>query len=93
MLIYLDSENKCHIEKTEGFQEVLAPEIFKGKCRTFIEGFKYFPIGTINYNGETYGNGNYYPWRALALLNEFQAQYEAQLAATEAAYEEGVNSI
>lgn len=74
-------------------EKVLAPEIFEGKSPEFIQGFKFFPKGEILYNGKRYGNGNYYPWEDLSLLERFQAQYETQLSAAAAAYAEGVNSI
>lgn len=97
MNIYIDNECKCHIANPDGtYTEIEAPERFEGKCPAYIEGFRVRPNGFtyVREDGEVFGpNGeSVIPWRDLALLNEFQAQYEAQLAAAAAAYEEGVNS-
>lgn len=82
MTIYIDAEHKCHVSNDGTMREFNVP-FFEGKCKTFVEGYKYFPeSGSI-----------YTPWRDFALLEEFQTQYEAQLAEAAAAYESGVNSI
>lgn len=98
MNIYIDKECKCHVTNPNGtYTGIEAPERFEGKCPAYIEGFRVRPNGFtyVNNDGEVFGpNGeSVSPWRDLALLNEFQNQYEAQLAAAAAAYAEGVNSI
>ena len=98
MKIYIDDECKCHVSNPNGtYTEVEAPEKFIGKGSAYIEGFRYKPYGfTYTRNdGESFGpeGESITPWEDLALLNRFQAQYEAQLAAAAAAYAEGVNSI
>ena len=93
IVIYIDSDYKCHISYIPNSKEVEAPEEFSGKCPAYIEGFRYVPIGEvwIREDGAPF-SGMLAPWRDLALLEEFQAQYEAQLAAADAAYQEGVNT-
>lgn len=98
MTIYIDTNCKCHLSNPDGiYTEIEAPEKFEGKAPAYIEGFRVKPEGyTFTRNdGKVFGPDGYSvsPWRDLALLDEFQAQYEAQLAAAAAAYAEGVNSI
>lgn len=98
MTIYIDNDCKCHVSKPDGtYTKIEAPEQFNGKCAAYIEGFRVRPDGYTytREDGKVFGPDGYSvsPWRDLALLEEFQAQYEAQLAAAAAAYAEGVNSI
>lgn len=94
MVIYIDSDYKCHISYIPGSKEVEAPNEFNGKCQAYIEGFRYVPTGEVWVREDgTPFSGMLSPCRDLSLIEEFQAQYEAQLAAAEAAYAEGVNSI
>ena len=102
MNIFIDKDCKCHVSNLDGiYTQIEAPSEFNGKCAAYIEGFRVRPEGYTytSENGKTFGpNGKEVsPWRDLALLNEFQAQYESQqvelLAACEVAYQEGVNSV
>ena len=82
MTIYIDANNKCHISN-DGNMTAFETDYFDGKCPAYIEGY----CCEITENSVAY-----YPWRDLTLLEEFQAQYEAQLEAADAAYQEGVNT-
>lgn len=82
MIIYIDKNNKCHTSN-DGTMTAFETDRFNGKCQTYIEGY----CCEITSNSVAY-----YPHRDPALLDEFQRQYEAQLAAAEAAYAEGVNT-
>ena len=98
MTIFFDNECKCHVSNPDGiYTAIEAPEQFEDKAPAYIEGFRVKPEGYTftRKDGKVFGpDGNSVsPWRDLALLEEFQAQYEAQLAAAAAAYAEGVNSI
>lgn len=44
MKIYLDSEFRCFTEAAEGLVEAETP-FFDGKCKTFIEGYRFIPSG------------------------------------------------
>lgn len=97
MSIYIDVECKCHVSNPNGiYTEIPMPEQLNGKCAAYIEGFRVRPVGFtyVNEKGETFGpeGSSVSAWRDIDLLNEFQAQYEAQLTAAAAAYEEGVNT-
>lgn len=98
MDIFIDNSCKCHATNPDGiYTAIEAPEQFEGKCVAYIEGFRVKPEGYsfVREDGKVFGPDRYSvsPWRDLNLLEEFQAQYEAQLAAAAAAYTEGVNSI
>lgn len=98
MTIYIDNDCKCHVSNPDGiYTAIEATEQFNGKCAAYIEGFRVRPEGFtyVREDGKGFGPDGYSvsPWRDLNLLEEFQAQYEAQLAAAAAAYAEGVNSI
>ena len=44
MIIYLDADFKCHLENDGTMREV-ETSFFDGKCKTFIEGYRYVPVG------------------------------------------------
>ena len=73
MIVYIDKNNKCHTEN-DGTMTAFETDYFDGKCPAYIEGYCC---------EVTESSVAYYPWRDLALLEEFQAQYEAQQAETE----------
>lgn len=97
---YIDSEFKCHTTNPDGiFREVMLSEnariFFAGKCTTFIEGYrlKLSSETWIREDGKVfYGGEMLAPWKPYNELAAAQAQYEADLAAADAAYQEGVNS-
>ena len=84
MKIYLDTDYKCHTTD-DGTMKEVEVSFFDGKCRTFIEGYRYVPAGEtwtrtdgIEFHGEMIS-----PWREYALLEEFQRQYEELIAQQE----------
>lgn len=96
--IYIDNECKCHVTNPEGiYTTIEAPPELEGKAPAYIEGFRVKPEGYsfVREDGKAFGPDGYSvsPWRDLTLLDEFQAQYEAQITAASDAYTEGVNSI
>ena len=96
-MLYIDNECKCHLSNPDGIYTALdTPEELIGKAPAYIEGFRVKPEGYsfAREDGKVFGPDGYSvsPWRDLNLLNEFQAQYEAQLTAAEEAYQEGVNA-
>lgn len=98
MDIYIDNNCQCHVSNPDGnYTAIPAPPELEGKALAYIEGFRIKPDGYTftREDGKVFGPDGYSvsPWRDLALLEEFQAQYETQLSAAAAAYAEGVNSI
>ena len=83
MEIYIDENCKCHISNPDGiYTAIPAPPEFEGKCAAYIEGFRVKPEGYtyVREDGKEFGPDGYSvsPWRDLTLLEEFQAQCEAQ---------------
>ena len=44
MLIYIDSDFKCHITD-DGTMTQVETDFFDGKCDTYIEGYRFLPAG------------------------------------------------
>lgn len=103
MKIYIDSDCMCHTSPGEGLREFDVP-FFDGKCQTFVEGYRYVPLGEcwVKPNGEFFRGEMIAPWKDYSILAAAQAAYEegqaqgggseALLAAADVAYKEGVNS-
>lgn len=58
MKIYINNQFKCHTTYSEGLREIEC-DFFDGKCQTFIEGYRYIPLGEtytnedgVEFNGE-----------------------------------------
>ena len=81
MLIYLDNDFKCHLED-DGKRTAVETDVFDGKCRKFIEGYRFVPQGETwtRSDGEVFPGEMVSPWRDYSLLVEFQRQYEEMLA-------------
>lgn len=105
--VFIDSEYNCHTNNPDGiFREIVDP-FFDDKCQTFIEGYKYVPVGEswISPNGEVF-TGVITNWKPYSELYSAQREYEKQLLAEyksalaesvplsdlTAAYQEGVNA-
>ena len=80
MIIYIDSDYKCHVSSAEGLREFDVP-FFDGKCKAFIEGYRYVPEGEtwtrsdgVEFNGEMIS-----PLKDYNILAAAQAQYEEML--------------
>lgn len=81
MTIFLDSDFKCHLEN-DGAMRSVETDTFDGKCRQFIEGYRFVPHGEtwMREDGQTFTGEMISPWRDYNLLLEFQRQYEEMLA-------------
>ena len=106
MKFYIDTDFKCHIDNPDGaFREFHDP-FFDGKCQTFVEGYRFVPEGEswVRSDGVVFTGEMIAPWKDYNELDAAQREYERQLikelqensvpiAALEAAYQEGVNSV
>lgn len=81
MKIYIDNDYKCHTSPGEGLTAV-ETDAFDGKCRQFIEGYRFVPSGQIwtREDGQVFRGEMIAPWRDYAVLAEFQALYEEEQA-------------
>ena len=79
MTIYIDSEYKCHVSPGEGLTAV-ETDAFNGKCRQFIEGYRFVPAGArlIMPDGSFFRGEMVAPWMPYEILAEYQAIYEEQ---------------
>ena len=79
MTIYIGSDCKCHTLPGEGLIAV-ETDGFEGKCRQYIEGYRFVPNGGIwvREDGEVFEGEMVAPWRDYELLAEFQAIYEEE---------------
>lgn len=102
MVIYLDSNFKCHTSNDGTMRAFEVPD-FDGKCAAYIEGTRYVPLGETwtREDGEVFSGEMLSPCIDSRIRNAYQAQYEADaseleaamLAELDAAYREGVNSV
>lgn len=81
MTIYIDSDYKCYTSPGEGLTAV-ETDAFEGKCRQFIEGYRFVPAGEswTREDGQVFTGEMVAPWRDSTILEEFQAIYDAELA-------------
>lgn len=79
MTIYIDSDYKCHTSPGDGMTAV-ETDAFDGKCRQFIEGYRFVPAGEtwIREDGQVFHGEMVAPWRPYEILVELQALYEEE---------------
>ena len=85
MTIYIDADFKCHTSPADGLTAV-ETDAFDGKCRQFIEGYRFVPAGQrwTREDGQSFYGEMVAPWRDYAILSEFQeVAQEEQAKATE----------
>ena len=81
MTVYIDSDYKCHTSPADGLTAV-ETDFFDGKCRQYIEGYRFVPAGKIwtREDGQVFIGGMVAPWRPYEILVELQAVYEEEQA-------------
>ena len=81
MIVYIDSDYKCHASPGDGLT-AMETDFFNGKCRQFIEGYRFVPPGKswTREDGQVFAGGMIAPWRPYEVLEEFQAIHEEELA-------------
>lgn len=81
MIIYIDNNFKCHLENDGTMREV-ETDFFDGKCRQFVEGYRFVPFGDtwVREDGQTFTGEMIAPWRDYDMLVSLQEQYEEMLA-------------
>ena len=85
MTIYIDNDYKCHTSAGEGLT-VVETDAFDGKCRQFIEGYRFVPADKswTQEDGQVFHGEMVAPWRDYGILSEFQeVAQEEQAKATE----------
>lgn len=81
MIIYIDSDYKCHTSPGDGLT-AMETEFFGGKCRHYIEGYRFVPAGKTwtRSDGAVFTGEMVAPWRDSSILDEFQTFYEEEQA-------------
>lgn len=102
MTIYIDTDFKCYVSLAEGLTPI-ETDAFDGKCPAYIEGYRFVPSGStwVRSDGVEFRGEMISPWKPWEELDAIQRAYEqeqydtltAQLAALDAEYEKGVNSL
>ena len=79
MKIYIDSNYKCHTSTADGLTAI-ETDAFDGKCRQYIEGYRFVPAGETwtREDGHRFTGEMVAPWRNYAILAELQAIYEEE---------------
>lgn len=91
MKIYIDSEFKCHVSE-DGTMTAVETDVFDGKCKEYIEGFRFVPSGAVwvRSDGVSFRGEMVSPWKDYAELDAAQRNYEKRLLAE---YEALVNDL
>lgn len=94
MIVYVDSDFKCHLVN-DGTMIEFESSFFDNKSSAFIEGFRAVPEGRTwtRDDGRVFGEGMISPWKDSRLLGAYQYQYDLLQEELNKAYQEGVNSI
>ncbi len=80
MLIYIDTDCKCHVADNGNLKAFEVP-FFDGKCAAVIEGYRYVPEGETwtRSDGVVFHGEMIAPFEDSRILEAYQAQYEAML--------------
>ena len=91
MKIYIDSEFKCHISD-DGTMTAVETDVFDGKCKEYIEGFRFVPSGAVwvRSDGISFRGEMISPWKDYSKLEAIQRDYERNLIVQ---YESMINEL
>lgn len=81
MTIYIDSDYKCYTTEADS-RIAVETEVFDGKCKTFVEGMRFVPAGSVwtREDGKQFNGEMVSPWRDSQFLVTAQAGYEEAAA-------------
>ena len=81
MIVYIDSEFKCHTSNPNSAFQAVEHEFFDNKCSVLIEGYRFIPSGeslTCS-DGTIFAGEMIAPWKPYNELDAAQREYERQL--------------
>lgn len=83
MQIYIDDDFRCHAKSGSGLRAVESP-FFDGKCDEFINGYRFIPADEswTMPDGTSIHGPSVFPAESFDLLQRFQTQHEADMAAS-----------
>lgn len=99
MTIYLDSDFKCSTTSPSGAGLAVKTDIFAGKCKEYIEGYRFVPAGQTwtREDGEVFTGEMVSPWQPWEQLDAIQREYEREqystLRSQNAEYEAALTAI
>jgi len=75
--VYVDKAYKCHTENDGTMREVQTT-FFEGKCKAFIEGYRFVPGGEswTREDGEVFTGVMVSAWKPFEELDQAQREYE-----------------
>lgn len=77
--IYIDSDYRCHTEN-DGTMTSVETDAFAGKCKTFVEGYRFIPEGKswAREDGAVFTGEMVAPWKPYSELDAAQREYEQE---------------
>lgn len=80
MIVYINSEFKCHLEN-DGTMTEVQTNFFDGKCKEFIEGYRFVPADKswTREDGIVFAGEMATPFKPYSELDEAQRVYETSL--------------
>lgn len=77
MIVYIDTDYKCHVQNDGTMREVNSP-LFDGLCAAMVEGSRYVPFGEtwVREDGEEFHGEMVSVWKPIAELEQEQREYE-----------------
>lgn len=92
MIIYIDTDYKCHASDPDGVYTEVETDFFDGKCAAYIEGYRLVPAGAVwvREDGAEFIGEMISPWRDWRELDAAQREYERKLIAE---YEQALSEI
>lgn len=84
MKIFIDEEFRCHVSDDGSMREFEVP-FFDGKCKEFIEGYRYVPQGESWTRGDgiAFGGEMTSPWKDYSRLEAIQTAADRILNETD----------
>ena len=78
-MVFIDSNFCCHLIN-DGTMRELQTNFFNGKCKEFIEGYRFIPDGEnwTRDDGVVFRGETVFPWKDYEELDQAQRQYEKQ---------------
>lgn len=78
--VYIDSEYRCHTTNPDGIYKEVETDFFDGKCKTFIEGYRFIPSveSWTRSDGVVFHGEMRTPWKPYKELDAAQREYERQ---------------
>ena len=92
MIIYIDSDFKCHASNPDNTLTAVETKFFDGKCAAYIEGYRFVPAGEnwTRPDGVVFQGEMISPWKDWRELDATQREYEREQLA---AYEQALSEI